>query len=260
MKESELWTVTYGEGPLVAVAIHAGHALRPEIAERMRLSEEARLREEDPYTSIWTSIAPTRIVVHRSRFEVDLNRPREGAVYVSPEQSWGLEVWKAPLPRDVIDRSLEIRERFYAMLRALLEDLRTRHGRFVVYDLHSYNHRRDGPGSPAADPSGNPEVNVGTGTMDRGRWSPLIACFMRDMRGFDMDGCALDVRENVRFKGGYLSQFVHEEFPEHGCALAVEFKKTFMDEWTGHPDEARIGKLGRALAATVPGVLTALHR
>jgi hypothetical protein len=83
---------------------------------------------------------------------------------------------------------------------------------------------------------------------------------MRDMRAFDPGGCALDVRENVRFKGGHLSRFVHETFPEHGCALAIEFKKTFMDEWTGQPDEARIAKLGAALAATVPGVVQALNR
>jgi N-formylglutamate amidohydrolase len=260
MQGSALWTVTYGEGPVIAVAIHAGHALRPEIAERMRLSEEERLREEDPYTSIWTSIAATRIVAHRSRFEVDLNRPREGAVYESPEQSWGLDVWKGSLASGVIDRSLAIRERFYGMLHALLEDVKARYGRFVVYDLHSYNHRRDGPDGPVADPAGNPDVNVGTGTMDRARWSSLVEGFMRDMRAFDPGGCALDVRENVRFKGGHLSRFVHETFPEHGCALAIEFKKTFMDEWTGQPDEARIAKLGAALAATVPGVVQALNR
>ena len=260
MDERELWTVTKGDEPVVAVAVHAGHALRPEVAQRMRLSDAERLREEDPFTSVWTEVAPTRVVARRSRFEVDLNRPREGAVYVEPEQAWGLEVWTTPLPRAVIERSLEVWERFYAMFEAVLEEKRRRYGRFVVYDIHSYNHRRAGWEGPVADAAGNPEVNVGTGTMDRTRWSSLVERFIADLRGYDANGAVLDVRENIRFKGGYLSQFVHERFPESGCALAIEFKKTFMDEWTGEPDEARIAWLKEALASTLPGVLRELER
>jgi N-formylglutamate amidohydrolase len=260
MDERELWTVTTGEGPVVAVAVHAGHALRPEIAQRMRLSDAERLREEDPFTSALTEVVATRVTAHRSRFEVDLNRPREGAVYVDPEQAWGLDMWRSPLPRAAIERSLEVWERFYTMFEALLEEKRRRYGRFAVYDIHSYNHRRGGREGPVADAVGNPEVNVGTGTMDRARWLSLVERFMADLRGYDASGAALDVRENVRFKGGYLSQFVHQRFPETGCALAIEFKKTFMDEWTGEPDEVRIAWLKEALASTLPGVLRELKR
>ena len=42
------WTVQYGPGPVVATAIHDGHDLRPEIAARMALAEDDRLREGDP--------------------------------------------------------------------------------------------------------------------------------------------------------------------------------------------------------------------
>jgi len=134
--------------PLIAAAIHAGHAVRPEIAERFALDEAARLREEDPFTGGWTAVAPLRIVGSVSRFEVDLNRPREGAVYRTPGESWGLRVWKEPLPPTVIERSLQRHDAFYAELRRLLDEAERRHGRFVVFDIHSYNHRRDGPASP----------------------------------------------------------------------------------------------------------------
>jgi N-formylglutamate deformylase len=260
MNDQQPWTVSTADGPLIAVAIHAGHELRPEVARHIRLGGAERLREEDPFTSVWTEVAPTRVVVHRSRFEVDLNRPREGAVYMNPDQAWGLDVWESPLPEAVIDRSLDLRERFYAMFEALLEEKRRRHRRFVVYDIHSYNHRRDGPNAPAAEPACNPDVNVGTGAMDRPRWASLVDRFIADLHAFDLDGAALDVRENVRFKGGYLSHFVHERFPDSGCALAIEFKKTFMDEWTGQPDAARIARLKDALASTVPGVLRELEQ
>ena len=35
-----------------------------------------------------------RIIVNRSRFEVDINRPRDKAVYITPEDAWGLHIWK----------------------------------------------------------------------------------------------------------------------------------------------------------------------
>ena len=56
----QVWTQTIGEGPLVAVALHAGHDLRPEVREIMNLTEEERLREEDPFTGEWTEIAPNQ--------------------------------------------------------------------------------------------------------------------------------------------------------------------------------------------------------
>jgi hypothetical protein len=52
---------------------------------------------------------------------------------------------------------------------------------------------------------------------------------------------------------------VHVRFPEHGCALAIELKKTFMDEWTGAIDDEHVAELTVALAATVPGVRDALQ-
>ena len=41
--------------------------------------------------------------------------------------------------------------------------------------------------------------------------------------------------------------------------LALEFKKTFMDEWTGQADRTRIEELARALAGTVPAVEESLR-
>jgi hypothetical protein len=81
---------------------------------------------------------------------------------------------------------------------------------------------------------------------------------MDELRSFGSRDGGLDVRENVRFRGGHFAEWVHERFPDSGCALAIEFKKTFMDEWTGEPDSERIGWLARALAATVPRVTSEL--
>ena len=251
--------ITPGPGPLVAAAVHDGHAIHPETLPHIALADDQRLREEDPFTGGLTAVAPTRIVGQRSRFEVDLNRPRDKAVYRTPDDAWGLEVWRDGAPDDAVARGLETYDAFYDAVEELLSLKVQEFGSVVVYDLHSYNHRRDGPDGPLADPAANPEVNIGTGTLDHDRWGDLVDGFMADLR----DGAAqagldgLDVRENVKFEGGEFSRWVHRTFGSAACVIAVEFKKTFMDEWSGRPDRAHLDQLRQALAATVPGVLAA---
>ncbi len=261
MSTSEpIWTQELGDGPIVAVALHDGHAVRDEIAQLIALDKPSRLREEDPHTGQWTRVAATRLVGQRSRFEVDLNRPRDNAVYRTPEDAWGLSVWRDGLPEDVADRSLAAFDAFYDNARRVLSEVEQRHGAVVVFDLHSYNHRRGGPTGPHDDPDANPQVNIGTGTMNRSRWGPLVDRFISDLGAHPFPGGNLDVRENVRFQGGQFVRWVHQTFPETGCGLAIEFKKFFMDEWTGTPDTSLVDAIRHALESTVAGVLEELAR
>ena len=245
---------------VVATAIHAGHDLRPEVAALLVLDEADRLREEDPFTDELGAAVPDQVVVHRSRFEVDLNRGPQDAVYATPEQSWGMRVWRdEELAADVVERSLAEHEQFYAALAARLDRVAAR-GPFVVLDVHSYNHRRAGTDADPEPAEGNPVVNVGTGSMDRGRWADVVDTFIATLSEATIAGEPLDVRENVRFRGAELCRWVHERYPQTGCALAIEFKKTYMDEWSGQPDREVIAELADALgktADTLNGVLTA---
>jgi N-formylglutamate deformylase len=258
--DGPIWDIQLGDGPWVAAAIHNGHAIRSELVDRLSLGDAQRRYEEDPFTGAWTSIAPTRVVVFRSRFEIDLNRPREKAVYLEPEDAWGLRVWKARPAGEVIERSLAQYDAFYRQVRFLLEGLVERFGRVVVFDLHTYNFRRSGPDAPAADPQGNPDVNVGTGTMDRHRWGALVDRFVAKLGDFDFCGRRLDVRENVRFQGGHFSRWIHQTFPHSVCSLAVEVKKFFMDEWTGEIDSRQYAAVGQGLGAAAAGVLEELEK
>ena len=242
-----------GDGPVITSALHAGHAMRPALLELCALSAATRLREEDPHTARIADIGVTSLVAERSRFEIDLNRPREAAVYRGPEESWGLDVWRSPLPPEEIARSLDIHDRFYDAARKLLERTVREYGAAVVFDVHSYNHRRDGSHAEPADDVANPEVNVGTGTLDTGRWSDLVSLVTEKLRSAD-----LDVRENVRFRGGHFAAWAHEEFAGDVAVLALEFKKTFMDEWSGETDFAHVERLRSVLAgcaAPVTGLI-----
>ena len=255
----EPFSVTVADGPLVAAAIHDGHAADADTRVRFKLDDAGRLREEDPFTAELADVLPTRLIGRRSRFEVDLNRPPDKAVYRTPGDAWGLEVWKDELPGTVVERSMGIYRDFYAAAERVLADKIAAFGAVVVYDLHTYNHRRDGPDGPAADPDENPEVNIGTGTLDRDRWGELVDGFMADLEAGAKEAGrpSLDVRENVKFQGGQFSRWAHERFGSDACVIAVEFKKTFMDEWSGTPDRTHLAQLKSALARTVPGALSA---
>ena len=79
----------------------------------------------------------------------------------------------------------------------------------------------------------------------------FVVGHVQAMRDFDFNGRHLDVRENVAFQGkGEQTRFIHERYPGRGCAIALEFKKFFMDEWTGEPDPRELDAMRRFIAFT----------
>ncbi len=238
---------------LIAAAVHNGHDLRPDLAALTAVDDATRLREEDPHTGRIAARFANSVVVHRSRFEVDLNRDRHEAVYTTPEDTWGLDAWRRNLSEDEISTSLASYDRFYADLAQVLDRLVAGHGGFVLYDIHSYNHRRLGPDAPPDPGEESPVVNLGTGSLPE-KWKPVADTLIESLRSNTFDGAHLDARENVRFEGRQVARWVHENYGDVGCALAIELKKVFIDEWTGELDLERMSQLGDALIASGPDV------
>jgi len=234
--------INTGESPIVAAAIHNGHMIRPELLPYLNLHESERLREEDPYTTQWLEISDNTIKVHNSRFEVDVNRPRDKAVYARPEDSWGLHVWKEEVPDEIMEKSLSIYDNFYRQIADHLDQLLLKHEWLIIYDFHSYNFRREGV-DRYASPEENPEINIGTRNMERQLWGPVVDTLIDCFRTYNFEGRHLDVRENVKFKGGYFSQWIYENYGERVCPLAIEVKKFFMNEWTGEANEEQLKHL-----------------
>ncbi len=247
------------ESPIISAAIHNGHYFEKKLKQLSALSDSDRLREEDPYTGRWTNLTKNRIVANFSRFEVDLNRPREKCIYLDPEDAWGLNLWHSKPSKEILAKILLLYDKFYKTVSSGITDLLKKHTRIVVLDLHSYNHRREGPDSSPADPQLNPEINVGTGKMDRAHWAPVVDRFMEDLRHYNYFGRSLDVRENIKFRGGHFSNWLHEKYPLKVCCLSIEFKKFFMDEWTGDPDEMQINEISSLLKTTLSGITVELN-
>jgi len=243
----------------VVTAIHDGHQIRADLRGLSNLTDSERLREEDPFTARWLNASDSRITVHKSRFEVDVNRSRDKAVYIVPEDAWGLKLWKQKLPDDVALASLQVYDSFYEECERYFDDLFALNEKIIVLDIHSYNHRRDSR-EVEADPAENPEINIGTKNMDRELWNPVVTTLIEQFSSFDYDGRKLDVRENVKFKGGYFGQWLYDRYESNICPISIEFKKFFMDEWTGEAFEEDILLINQMIQLSKEPLLEALER
>ncbi|MCD9032009.1 N-formylglutamate amidohydrolase [Luteimonas sp. Y-2-2-4F] len=249
------WDLVLGDGPVLAAAIHDGHTMRESLRGRLRIDTASRRRDEDPLTGLFTSVGDVRLRGRRSRFEVDLNRPRDKALSSDPADTWGIRFWNGELPAEEVERSLAIHDRFYAMAAELLDTLLDRHRSLLVLDLHSYNHRRDGAEADPAPEDDNPEIDLGATTLDRGRWGGVVDAFAEALRAQPVAGGRPDVRENVRYPGGgYFPEWIHARYGDRICTLSIEYKKTFMDEWAGQADIARLYDLREGLERAVAAV------
>ncbi|MCD8480444.1 MAG: N-formylglutamate amidohydrolase [Candidatus Cloacimonetes bacterium] len=217
--------------PVLALAIHNGHEIPEEMVPYSGIDAQLRLREEDPHTGTFARMLPNHVIVETSRFAIDLNRPPHRAIYKKPEDAWGLPVRCKDLP-DILIESLENSyNEWYATLRYEIDRMLSFHPFLVVFDLHSFNHRRGGPDAEPDAQIDNPDIILGRNNMPE-EYYPYIENLRQKLDGLDYFGRELDVRCDVKFPGGQLSRWLHSTYPGQLLCLAVEFKKIFMDEWS----------------------------
>lgn len=237
------------ESPIISVALHEGHDIPESLMKYMLLDDMERFKEEDPYTGFIADIATSQVVVSTSRFQVDLNRTPSGAVYQRPQDAWGLNVWKS-LPDKTRSDILAGYDHFYERIHTLISDTIARFGCFLILDIHSYNHMREGPLQYAPFDE-NPELNIGT-VHNHPQWAETIYHIILKLRNYSILGKELDVRENVKFGGGGFQQWVCDHFGDKGLVLSLEFKKTFMNEWTGKVNIPHLLALRKMLEINLP--------
>ena len=246
------WEIRPGTGPVLATAVHAGHQMRPGLLERTALSDADRLLEEDPLTDVLASVGDHVFVSWVSRFELDLNRPPEEAVYQQPSDAWGLDLWTDPLPDDEVAESLRSHTEFYDLMGDWIERLVAEHGRVLLLDVHSFNHRRDLDGEEAEAQAALPDIDLGLTTADRDRFGDVVDALWGGLREIELDGQAIDVRDNVRFPdGGNWPEWVAAHHGDSVCTVTLEYKKVFMDETTGTADISALHTLRTGLARAV---------
>lgn len=250
--DSPPWDLVVQPGPVMVTAIHAGHTVRRSLRPWLQISEEERLREEDPLTDYFLLAGDTIFRANRSRFEFDLNRPAENAVTIDPASTWGLKIWNPELPREEAELSRALHKRFYRLMAERIEAMIAEHGRILVLDVHSYNHRRDAPDAPPAPQRANPDIDLGATTLNKEIYGHLLDRFAAGLQSRTLRGKTPDVRVNVRWEdGGNFPEWLHATYGDAACVITLEYKKIFMDEWGRGADILALQELRDGFLAAV---------
>ena len=208
--------------PFCCTAIHNGSQLRPELQHKIALNEYQRWYEEDPFTEDFIKSMPITIIANDSRFEYDLNRTPEECIY---EEAWGKKVWAKKLTAQEIKVSKQKHAVYYKILHALVSKLETLFGGCLLYDIHSYNHKRWDREVPL--------FNVGTEQIDAAQHGDTVRHWMQVLAEISLPDIQNTTAENDVFKGrGYNATYINSHF-RHTLVLPTEIKKVYCDELTG---------------------------
>lgn len=206
--------------PYVCGAVHNGHQFRKELWDNCLHTEYERWFEEDPCTKKFVKTHPIVMAGCDSRFEYDLNRDPDNAVF---DEAWGKQLWKEPLSPSEKKQSLEKHTAFYSVVKALISKLEKKFGAVVVYDIHSYNWRRWDREVPV--------INLGTSNIDNDRFGDLVENWRQSLSKLALPGVdKTSSKINDTFFGnGYFLKFITQNF-KNTLVLATEFKKIYCDE------------------------------
>lgn len=202
-------------------AVHNGHQFRKELWDNCIHSEYERWYEEDPETKTMVNTHPIVIAGCDSRFEYDLNRAPEDAVF---ETAWGKQLWHEPLSEAMKSKSLKKHENFYKVTHALISKLEDKFGVCIVYDMHSYNWKRWDREVPT--------WNLGTSNVDNDRFGDDIELWRQWLSEFKFPNDIKSTSKiNDTFQGnGYFLKFITKNF-QNTLVLATEIAKVYCDEY-----------------------------
>lgn len=209
--------------PYVCTAVHDGHQFRKSLWENCLHTEYERWYEEDPCTKEMVQSHPIVIAGLDSRFEYDLNREPERAIY---EDAWGKQLWRSPLAGNERQHSLAKHQTFYNVIDALVNQIEKKYGKAIVFDMHSYNWKRWDRAVPA--------WNLGTTNIDNDRFGDLVESWSQKLGSMDLPhGIESTSGINDTFQGnGYLLKHITENF-KNTLVLATEISKIYCDEEIG---------------------------
>ena len=204
----------------VCGAVHDGHQFRRSLWDNCLHSQYDRWFEEDPATKQMVHSHPIVIAGCDSRFEYDLNRGPESAIY---EDAWGKKLWREPLQESEKQKSLDKHTNFYKVVGALIAKLESLHKAVIVYDMHSYNWRRWDREVPV--------INLGTKNIDNDRFGAMVNSWSQSLSQLQLPHVIEATSKiNDTFQGnGYFLKYITQHF-NNTLVLATEFKKIYCDE------------------------------
>ncbi|QLG46985.1 N-formylglutamate amidohydrolase [Costertonia aggregata] len=217
--------------PYICAAVHDGHQFRKSLWDNCLHTEYERWYEEDPCTKAMVQSHPILIQGCDSRFEYDLNRNPETAIYTD---AWGKQLWKSPLSPEETQLSMLKHNNFYRVVHTLVEKIETIHGKAIVFDMHSYNWKRWDREVPT--------WNLGTVNIDNDRFGTLAASWNYKLGTMQLpNGIVSTSKINDTFQGnGHFLKYITQNF-DNTLVLATEIAKVYCDEYDGtvYPEVVR---------------------
>ncbi|MDT0607660.1 N-formylglutamate amidohydrolase [Croceitalea rosinachiae] len=209
--------------PYICGAVHDGHQFRKSLWENCIHTSYERWYEEDPCTKQIVQSQPIVLAGCDSRFEYDLNRPPETAIF---DTAWGKQLWKNPLDEKEKKHSLSKHVNFYKVVHALVGKIESIHGKAIVYDMHSYNWKRWDRAVPT--------WNLGTSNIDNERFGKIAEAWRIKLKGIKLPhNLPQTSLINDTFQGnGYFLKYITHNF-KNTLVLATEISKIYCDELTG---------------------------
>ena len=207
--------------PFICAAIHDGHQFRQELWNNCLHTEYDRWYEEDPETKQMIDTQPIVLAGIDSRFEYDLNRPPEEAVF---ETAWGKQLWKNPLLAEMKQISLDKHHNFYRVVHALISQLEFKSVNCVVYDMHSYNWQRWDREVPT--------WNLGTTNINNERFGTMVEIWRQSLSNIQLQN-NIKSTANINdtfFGNGYFLKYITSHF-KNTLVLATEIAKVYCDEY-----------------------------
>jgi len=206
--------------PYICGAVHDGHQFRKSLWDNCLHTEYERWYEEDPETKNMVISHPILIAGCDSRFEYDLNRFPEDAVF---ETAWGKQLWKSPLEESEKNKSLEKHANFYKVVKALITKIESKFGICIVYDMHSYNWQRWDREVPT--------WNLGTSNVDNDRFGAQIESWRKMLSQIVLPYQIKQTAaiNNTFYGNGYFLRFITNNF-KNTLVLATEIAKVYCDE------------------------------
>lgn len=209
--------------PYICGAVHDGHQFRKSLWENCLHTEYERWYEEDPCTKEMVRSHPILIAGRDSRFEYDLNRDPENAIY---NDAWGKKLWKNPLPGKERELSLQKHRNFYKVVDVLVGQIEKIHNKAIVFDMHSFNLKRWKREVPT--------WNLGTTNIDNKRFAALADSWSQKLGKIHLPNGIKSTSEiNDTFQGnGYFLKYITQNF-KNTLVLATEIAKIYCNEETG---------------------------
>lgn len=209
--------------PFVCGAVHDGHQFRKSLWDNCLHTEYERWYEEDPCTKQMVQSLPIVISGCDSRFEYDLNRPPETAIF---DTAWGKKLWRNALPDKEKQHSLDKHASFYQVVYALILKLELKFQNVLVFDMHSYNWKRWDREVPV--------WNLGTSNIDNERFGALVESWRAMLGNIQLpNGIKVTSKINDTFQGnGHFLKYITKNF-KNTLVLATEISKIYCDELTG---------------------------